>query len=81
MSIYNYICSLKKNYLSLPKTFSFNLSPVLDVYKRQILKSGIGCKENIIASCSRESSAERIKNELGINTTPVSYTHLIYKGY
>ena len=34
-----------------------------------ILKSGIVCKENIIASCSRESSAERIKNELGINTT------------
>ena len=34
-----------------------------------ILKSGIVCKENIIASCSRESSAERIKNELEINTT------------
>lgn len=34
-----------------------------------ILKSGIVSKENIIASCSRESSAEKVKNELGINTT------------
>ncbi len=33
MSICNYICSLKKNYLSLPKTFSFNLSPVLVIAK------------------------------------------------
>lgn len=34
-----------------------------------ILKSGIVSKENIIASCSRVSSAERVNDELGINTT------------
>ena len=34
-----------------------------------ILKSGISTKENIIASCSREESAKRIREELGVKTT------------
>lgn len=34
-----------------------------------ILKSGIVAKEDIIASCSRQESAKRISESLGINTT------------